>query len=184
MRTRPVHAVALILSAVASADLAAEVKSATADGFVIVHTRRVEAEPAKVYAALPAVDRWWNSEHSYSGSAANFILKAEAGGCFCERWSGGEVEHGRVVMAIRDQVLRLQTSLGPLQGRAVNGVLTFQLKADDASGGKATFLTLTYVVNGASGSALDKSAPAVDGVLGEQFVRLTRLIETGKAVAP
>lgn len=174
----------LMLSAAASADLYAEVKSATADGFVIVHTRRVEAEPAKVYATLPAVDRWWNSEHSYSGNAANFSLKAEAGACFCERWSGGEVEHGRVVMAIRDQVLRLQGSLGPLQARAVNGVLTFQLKPDEASGGKATMLTLTYAVIGASGSGLDKSAPAVDAVLGEQFARLTRLIETGSAVAP
>lgn len=184
MRFKPAPAVVLALSAAVSADLAAEVKSATADSFVIVHSRRVEAEPAKVYAMLPAVDRWWNSEHSYSGNAANFSLKAEAGGCFCERWKDGEVEHGRVVMAIRDQVLRVQAALGPLQGRAVNGVLTFQLKADDASGGKATFLTLTYVVNGASASALDKSAPAVDGVLGEQFGRLTRLIETGKAVAP
>lgn len=75
-----------MLSAAASADhLYAEVKSATADGFVVVHARRVDAEPAKVYATLPAVDRWWNSEHSYSGDAANFSLKAEAGGCFCER---------------------------------------------------------------------------------------------------
>jgi uncharacterized protein YndB with AHSA1/START domain len=184
MRFAHARTAVLILSAVASADLFAEVKSATADGFVIVHARRVEAEPAKVYATLAAVDRWWNSEHSYSGNAANFSLKAEAGGCFCERWSGGEVEHGRVVMAIRDQVLRLQASLGPLQGRAVNGVLTFQLKPDEASGGKATLLTLTYAVNGSSASALEKSAPAVDGVLGEQFARLTRLIETGKAVAP
>jgi len=184
MRFQPAGAVALILFAAFSGDLRAEVKSATADGFVIVHSRRVAAEPSKVYAALPAIDRWWNAEHSYSGNAANLSLKAEAGACFCERWRDGEVEHGRVVMALRDQVLRLQASLGPLQSRAVNGVLTFQLKADDASGGKATLLTLTYVVNGASASALDKSAPAVDGVLGEQFDRLARFIETGKPVAP
>jgi uncharacterized protein YndB with AHSA1/START domain len=161
----------------------AEVRSASADGFVIVESRRVEAARAKVYAALPAVDRWWNAEHSYSGSAANLSLKAEAGGCFCERWNGGEVEHGRVIMALRDQVLRLQASLGPLQGRAVNGVLTFQLKPDEGSGGKATSLTLTYAVNGASGSALDKSAPAVDSVLREQLERLARYVETGNPSA-
>jgi uncharacterized protein YndB with AHSA1/START domain len=161
----------------------AEVKSAAADGFVILYARRVDAPPAKVYAALPAIDRWWNPEHSYSGNAANLTLKAEAGGCFCERWEDGAVEHGRVVLAMRNQLLRLQAALGPLQGRAVNGVLTFQLKPD-APSGKATLLTLTYTVNGASASALDQSAPAVDRVLGEQFSRLARYIETGNPVAP
>jgi uncharacterized protein YndB with AHSA1/START domain len=180
MRFTHAGAIAVLLLATIAGDLAAEVKSSSPDGFVIVHTRRIAAEPARVYAALPAIDRWWNAEHSYSGSAANFTLKAEAGACFCERWKDGEVEHGRVIMALRDQVLRIQASLGPLQGRAVNGVLTFQLKPDDASGGKATLLTLTYVVNGASASALDKSAAGVDGVLGEQFERLTRFVETGR----
>jgi uncharacterized protein YndB with AHSA1/START domain len=169
----------LMLAATLPAQLRAEVKSAAADAFVIVHSRRVDVAPAKVYAALAAIDRWWNAEHSYSGNASNFSLKAEAGACFCERWNDGEVEHGRVIMAMRDQLLRLQTSLGPLQGRAVNGVLTFQLKPEEKNDGKSTLLTLTYVVNGSSSSALDKSAPAVDGVLGEQVDRLVRFIETG-----
>jgi uncharacterized protein YndB with AHSA1/START domain len=177
-------ALALSFAAAFCGELGAEVKSASPDGFVIVHSRRVAAEPAKVYAALPAIDHWWNGEHSYSGNAANFSLKAEAGACFCERWKDGEVEHGRVIMAMRDQLLRLQASLGPLQSRAVNGVLTFQLKPEDASGAKATLVTLTYTVNGASASALDKSAPGVDGVLGEQLDRLTRFIETGRPIAP
>ncbi len=174
----------LVLAAAFPLEPHAEVKSAAGDGFVIVHSRRIDALPDKVYAALPAIDHWWNGQHTYSGSAANLSLKAEAGGCFCERWNGGEVEHGRVIMVMRDRLLRLQASLGPLQGRAVNGVLTFQLKPDDASGGKATLLTLTYTVNGAGGSALDKSAPAVDDVLREQFDRLASYIETGKAAAP
>lgn len=177
-------ALLLLFAAALSGELSAEIKSASPDGFVIVYSRRIAAEPAKVYAALPAIDRWWNAEHSYSGDATNFSLKAEAGACFCERWKDGSVEHGRVIMAMRDQLLRLQASLGPLQSRAVNGVLTFQLKPEDASGAKATLLTLTYTVNGASASALDKSAPGVDGVLGEQLDRLTRFIETGKPIAP
>lgn len=92
------------------------------------------------------------------------------------------MEHGRVIMVMRDQLLRMQTALGPLQGRAVTGVLTFQLKSEDK--GAATTLTLTYVVNGASTSALDKSAPAVDAVLANQFARLVRFIETGKPTSP
>lgn len=175
-------ALLLILNGALIAGARGEVKSAAADGFVVVHTRRIEAAPAKVYAALPQIGRWWNGEHSYSGDSANLSLKAEAGACFCERWKDGEVEHGRVIMVMRDEVLRLQTALGPLQGRAVNGVLTFQLKPED--GAKATLLTLTYTVNGAGSSALDKSAAAVDGVLNEQVQRLGSFVETGKPAAP
>jgi len=135
--------------------------------------------------ALPAVDHWWDSAHTWSGSAANLSLKAEAGSCFCEQWKDGNVEHGRVIMAIRDKMLRLQSALGPLQGRGVTGVLTFQVGPDDKGGGQtASVLTLTYVVNGSSASALDKLAPAVNDVLGEQFGRLVRFIETGKADPP
>ncbi len=183
--TPPPLRLALLLFA-ANAALAAvaqaEVKSAAADGFISVHSRRIEAAPSKVYAALTQIGRWWNSEHSYSGDSANFSLQPEAGACFCERWKDGSVEHGRVIMAMRDQVLRLQTALGPLQGRAVNGVLTFQLKAEDNA--RATLLTLTYAVNGASGSALDQSAPGVDRVLAEQFQRLGSYIETGNPLPP
>ena len=154
----------------------AEIKTAASDGFLIVHSARIDAGPARIYALLPAIARWWSSSHTYSGDAANLTLDAEAGGCFCERWKDGAVAHGRVILALRDQLLRIDTALGPLQGKAVTGVLTFQLAPD----GNATVLTLAYRVNGASGSALDKDAPAVDRVLGEQFARFVRLAETGK----
>jgi uncharacterized protein YndB with AHSA1/START domain len=179
--------ISLVLWALVPASVAldahAEIKSASSDGFIIVYSRRVGVAPGKVYAALPAIDRWWSSDHTWSGSAANLSLKAEAGSCFCERWKDGEVEHGRVVMVLRDQLFRLQTALGPLQGRAVTGIMDFQLKPDEGAGGTATLLTLTYTVNGAAGSALDKSATPVNGVLGEQFERLVRYIETGRAAA-
>ena len=158
----------------------AEVKLVTSDGFFLVFTQRLEATPAQVYAALPQVDRWWSSDHTYSGDAANLSLKAEAGACFCERWKDGSVEHGTVILALRDQLLRINTALGPLQGKAVTGVLNFQVKPDN----KATVLTVTFRVNGASASALDKDAPAVDKVLGEQVARLARFVETGKPAAP
>jgi hypothetical protein len=77
---------------------------------------------------------------------------------------------------MRDKLLRVQTALGPLQGKAVTGVLTFQLKPEQES----TLLTLSYRVNGSAASALDKDAPVVDKVLGEQFARLARYIEKGK----
>jgi uncharacterized protein YndB with AHSA1/START domain len=157
----------------------AEVKQATGDGFFLVFTQRIEALPTQVYAAFPQVDRWWSSAHTYSGDAANLSLRAEAGGRFCERWKDGSVEHGVVIMVLRDQLVRIQTALGPLQGKAVTGVLSFQVKPDD----KATLLTVAYRVNGAAVNALDKDAPAVDQVLGEQITRLVRFVETGKAAA-
>ena len=162
----------------------AEIKAGSGDGFVVAFSQRINVAPAAVFAALPAVDRWWSSDHTWSGNAANLSLKAEAGGCFCERWKDGNVEHGRVITVLRDQMLRLQSALGPLQGGAVNGVLTFQLVPDAKAAAAATVLTLTYVVNGASASALDKLAPAVNEVLGEQFGRLVRFVETGQANTP
>lgn len=171
--------VALLLAAVAPT-VHADIKVAASDGFLIVHSARIDAGPARIYALLPAVGRWWSSSHTYSGDAANLTLDPQAGGCFCERWKDGAVAHGRVILAMRDQLLRIDTALGPLQSKAVTGVLTFQLVPD----GNATVLTLAYRVNGASGSALDKDAPAIDRVLSEQFLRLTRLVETGKPDAP
>ena len=158
----------------------AEIKAAASDGFLIVHSARIDAAPARIYALLPAIGRWWNSSHTYSGDAANLTLDPQAGGCFCERWNDGAVAHGRVILAMRDKLLRIETALGPLQSKAVTGVLTFQLAPD----GNATVLTLAYRVNGSSASALDKDAPAVELVLGEQFARFTRLVETGKPDAP
>jgi uncharacterized protein YndB with AHSA1/START domain len=176
----PLLTVLCLLLATAAPAVRADVKAAASDGFLIVHSQRIDAGPARVYALLPAIGRWWSSSHTYSGDAANLTLDPQAGGCFCERWKDGAVAHGRVILAMRDQLLRIDTALGPLQSKAVAGVLSFQLVPD----GNATVLTLTYRVNGASGSALDKDAPAVDRVLGEQFARLTRLVETGKPDAP
>ena len=172
---------ALWLLIAASPSAVAEISSTSSDGFVLSYSRRIDASAAKVFAALASIDRWWNSAHTYSGDAANMSIEAHAGGCFCERWTDGSVEHGRVIMVMRDRLLRVQAALGPLQGRALSGILTFQLKPDEQAAERATLLTMTYVVNGASASGLDKSAPAVNDVLGEQFARLARYIETGKA---
>jgi uncharacterized protein YndB with AHSA1/START domain len=154
----------------------AEVRQATPDTMLIAIEARIAAPPSTVYDSIAHIERWWSSSHTYSGDAANMSLIAEPGGCFCERWKDGAVEHGRVVFAMRNQMLRVSAALGPLQAKAVNSMLTFQLKP--AEGG--TSLTVGYIVNGASASALDKSAPAVDGVLSEQVQRLKRLVETGK----
>ena len=156
-----------------------EVKLAVPDAFQILITEKVAAPPTAVYGAIGQVERWWSGEHSYSGDAANFSLAMQPGGCFCERWGGGAVEHGRVIMLMRDQVVRLEAPLGPLQVKGVNAVLTFLLKGEEGG----TTLTVGYRVNGSSVTALDKDAAAVDGVIAIQVQRLKRYVETGKPSA-
>ncbi|HET9339397.1 MAG TPA: ATPase [Casimicrobiaceae bacterium] len=154
----------------------AEVRNAAPDSMQLLFTERVAATPSAVYAAIGQLERWWDGSHTYSGDAANLSLAMQPGGCWCERWAGGAVEHGRVIMLLKDQAVRVQGALGPLQVKAVNGVMTFALKAEDGG----TALTLGYRVNGAAASALDKDASAVDGVLAIQVARLKRYVETGK----
>lgn len=171
---------AAVWAAAAAGPAQAEIKNAKDDSFLITFKQTIPAPPAKVFESIGKPNLWWNSAHSWSSNAANLSLPLEAGGCFCERWDGGSVEHGRVVMIMKNQVVRLASALGPLQGKSVSAMLTFSLKPE----GAGTELSLTYLVNGASGSALDKSAGPVDHVVGEQFERLVRYVETGNPAAP
>lgn len=153
----------------------AEIKESSADAFFLTYEGKVAAPTATAYADIVQIGRWWDSQHTYSGKSANLAIKPEAGGCFCEKWKDGSVEHGAVLMAMPGKVLRLRTALGPLQERALNGILTFWLKNEDS----ATTLTVEYRVNGANASGLDQLAPSVDEVLGDQVERLRRFIATG-----
>jgi uncharacterized protein YndB with AHSA1/START domain len=168
-----------VLLALAPALSQAAVKQAASDNLLIQDSRVLHATPARTYTALSDVAHWWDSEHTWSGNAANLSLKPEAGGCFCERWGENSVQHMQVLGAIRDHQLRLQGGLGPLQGMAVQGVMTFTLKPT----GDGSTLNFEYRVNGASGSGLDKLAAGVDSVLMQQLDRLQRYAETGKADA-
>ena len=90
---------AAILALAGAQPAAADVASAAPGAFVLAAEADVAASPAEAYAALTRIGRWWNGEHSYSHDARRLSLDARAGGCFCERWAGGSVEHGRVLMA-------------------------------------------------------------------------------------
>lgn len=164
-----------------AANVQAEVKQSAADGFFVVVSEPVVATPAKIYAALAQPEKWWSDEHTWSGKAANLSLTPEAGGCFCERWAGGSAEHGRVIMALPDKLLRLDAALGPLQEFAVKGILSFWIRTDENG---STQLDVEYRVNGASASGLDTIAPSIDAVLAVQVGRLKRYIESGDPTEP
>ncbi|MBP6327835.1 MAG: hypothetical protein KA372_11780, partial [Dokdonella sp.] len=108
------HAFTLFAALLAVAGTArAEVTQARPGSFQIEIPARVEASAVRLYSAIVAVERWWDPAHTWSGASANLSLNASAGGCFCERWASGSAEHGRVIMASKNELLRLYAALGP-----------------------------------------------------------------------
>lgn len=153
----------------------AEVSNASSASLTVSLQQEVAAKPSDVFADIGKVDRWWSSQHTWSGNAANLSLPLLAGSCFCERWDGGSTQHGQVIFVKKDAVVRLQASLGPLQELAVNGILTFSVAPENGK----TLLKLTYRVNGGPQSGLDKWAGPVEGMLDEQLHRLVSFAEKG-----
>jgi hypothetical protein len=155
----------------------ADTSGVSPTGFLVTHRLEVQASPQRVFDAVGRIGRWWNAEHSYSGRGANLSLDLKAGGCFCERWDGGSVLHAQVVFVDRkNHVVRLVGGLGPLQDRAVQGVLGFAAAAVEGR----TVLTVTYRVAGPGDVGLEKSATPVDRVIGEAAQRLVAYVESGK----
>ena len=167
----------LMAAATMTAPAAAATSEVSPTGFIVSLRYDVNATPHRVWESLGEVGKWWNSRHTWSGNAANLSLSTQASGCYCERWGANSVEHGRVVYAAEDSVLRLQAALGPLQALAVNAVLTFAITQKDGK----TILQVTYRVSGNASAALQDLAGPVDGVIAEQARRLVAYAESGKA---
>ena len=154
----------------------ADVVSNEPNGFEVRHTVQIAATPDKVYAALTQPARWWNSQHSWSGSASNLTLDAQAGGCFCEKLpEGGSVQHLAVVMVKPGKELRMRGALGPFQSSGADGAMAIVLKEN----AQRTEVTLTYTLGGYVQGGFVQWAPKVDGMLAEQIGRLKKLLETG-----
>jgi len=171
-------AAALAAGLVALAGARAETSGVSTSGFVVTHRLDVKAPPARVLESLAQIGRWWNVEHSYSGQGRNLAIDLQAGGCFCERWDGGSVQHLQVVYVDRARhTVRLAGGLGPLQGRAVHGVMSIEAAA--APEGR-TSLTVTYRVFGPPDVGLEQSAGPVDGVIGDAAKRLAAHAEAAR----
>lgn len=167
----------------------ANVQTVSDRGFVVREVVAVARSEEEVWAVLLKPAMWWNSDHTWSGDAANLSIDARAGGCFCEiladpdqpaKAARGDVEHMRVINVDRPRALRMIGALGPLQSEAVTGVMTIELKPTaleplpgegrEASQGIA--IIMQYVVGGYMRPPMDKMASAVDGVLAEQMAGL------------
>jgi hypothetical protein len=175
---------ALAWVAVPPLPAAAEVTASSDSGFVSHNEVLVRATPEQAWEELLEPGNWWNGEHTYSGDSRFLVLRATAGGCFCEAIESagddpdGEVEHMRVIYVAPYSTLRLTGGLGPLQAEAVTAVLTMTLKAD----GEMTRIGWDYVVGGYMRMPMAELAPLVDQVVGEQLLRLSARL--GEKVDP
>jgi uncharacterized protein YndB with AHSA1/START domain len=173
----------MLPAALCAVPASAKVVDQSAIGFTVAHTAQVAATPEDVWKMLRMPQKWWSKAHSWSGDAANFWLDSQAGGCFCEKLPDtgkglGSVQHARILFAKPNEILRLSGAFGPLQGEALTGTLTIQIK-ETPTGAAIRF---DYVVGGYMRFKIDEIAPAVDTVIGEQLVGLTAAL--GGALPP
>ncbi len=167
--------VAIAVLALAPCYAAAEVADSSGAGFTVKIAVSVHAAPGDVYRALIHVGDWWNSQHTYSGSARNLSIEEKPMGCFCEKLPAGGVRHMEVVHIVPGKVLGMTGALGPLQSMAAAG--NMQIRLTPAEGG--TKLELVYNVNGYLPAGMNTWAAPVDAVLTEQVTRLKNYIERG-----
>ena len=167
----------LLLATALQLPARADTGNVTPHGFISIFRDEVKASPGDLWQAVVQLPRWWNGQHTYSGQASNLSFDVQAGGCWCERWGdGNSVQHGQVVQVQTGRMLRVYANLGPLQELPVRGVLTFTIAMQETK----TILRITYRVSGPPDAGLDKLAPVVDQVIGQQFKRLKSLAETGR----
>ena len=161
--------VAGIAALALAAPAAAEVVSASPNGFEVRETVPLVVPVDAAYRAFGNISDWWDPQHTYSGDSANLSLNLEPGGCFCERIpkTGGGVEHMRVTFVDPGKQIVLTGALGPLLYEAVAGVMQVDVK--QVAGGSQ--LTIDYKAAGFAHGGADKLAPAVDQVLAGQIKR-------------
>jgi uncharacterized protein YndB with AHSA1/START domain len=147
---------------------AAEVVKSSEHGFELRHSHVISAPPEEATRGFANVARWWDDEHTYSGSPSNLSMELKPGGCFCERLpGGGGIEHMRVTYVDPGKRILLTGSLGPLLYEATSGVMDVQFKP----AGAGSQVTVNYKVAGFANGGAAKMAPLVDGVLGSLIAR-------------
>ncbi|HKX57167.1 MAG TPA: hypothetical protein VJN01_13740, partial [Xanthomonadales bacterium] len=132
----------------------AEVTGAGDSGFTVTSSVTTAASPQQAWAALTQrVSEWWHPDHSWSGDAANFYIRAELGGCFCERLPGvdgqpdGGVEHLRIIYFKPGEVIHFDGSLGPFMDMPAQGRMSWII-SPAAEGATGSTITFTYRVHG------------------------------------
>jgi len=162
-------AITCCILAKVSAVARAEVIQSAPDHYVLRHEARSVLPPDQLWTRLISPHRWWHPDHTYSGDAGNLYLDIEPSGTWSEEWDGNYVVHGRVLLAKKNEQLRLDAPFGPLQELAVQVVWTITLTPHEAGG---TLVVFDERATGSEISGLDDLAPAVDFVKQEAISRL------------
>ena len=171
------HKLALAAAFVFAASASAEVIDVADNGFTVSNSVTVSVPPAKAYAAMVDIGKWWESSHTFSGDAANLSIDAKPQGCFCERLPGqGGVRHLTVIHVSPGKLIRFEGGLGPLQTMAVAGSMSWKFEPAD----KGTKVEIRYLVGGYNPGGFKDLAAGVDSVLHSQIERYKRFVETGK----
>lgn len=153
----------------------AEIVDVSATGFEIRQQVRIAAAPEKVWETLLLPARWWSSDHSFSGSAANIAIDPRVGGCWCETLpNGGGVRHMELTQIAPPKSLVFRGALGPFYNLAADGALSFALAANGAE----TDVTVVFRTGGYVKDGFQKWAVAVDGVFAQQMGNLKKHMET------
>lgn len=151
----------------------AEVVDAGEGGFVVSHTVNTNATAEQSWSAMiERVDEWWDPAHTWSGDSANLYIKAELGGCFCERLPKGGVEHLRIIYFKPIAEIHFDGSLGPFQTMAAQGRMIWKVEPTETG----SSITFTYLVHGYVKDGFTEIAPAVDGVITLQLDRLAQAL--------
>lgn len=165
--------IAILIAPILSANVHAKVLDSAANGFVIEITSKVSKSQAEAYIQFTRIHEWWDSDHSWFGSAGNFYLEPEVGGCFCEVSGERQVQHMRVAFVDPTSEIRLIGGLGPLQMMGVHGAMSWKFeKIKDG-----TMIIHRYAVSGYARDGLDKLAPVVDAVQTNQVKRLVAKLD-------
>jgi uncharacterized protein YndB with AHSA1/START domain len=176
MRARLV--VFLLLITLSTASARAEVIEKAPEGFFLSISTQIDAPVAAVYQQFLNIDQWWDAEHSWFGSDTHFSIEPRAGGCFCETFADKSALHMIVSFVDPKREIRLIGGLGPLQGMALHGAMTFRFEplAD-----QSTRVVHEYRVQGYAADGLESLAPVVDAVQTQQIKRLAARFKKSSA---
>jgi hypothetical protein len=157
------------------------VVDSSANGFTVNIPLHIQAAPADVYRKfIRNIGDWWNSAHTFSGSAKNLSIEEKAMGCFCEKLpDGGAVRHLEVVSLRPGKAIVMSGALGPMQPLAVAGNLRITFEPEEGG----TKLEVTYSAVGYLPAGMNAFAAPSDGMLTEQFTRLKKYAEGGDPAA-
>lgn len=147
----------------------AEVLNSSAHGFVIEISVTVDKSVAESYAQFLEIGEWWDGDHSWFGSADNFYLEPQVGGCFCEVSGNKQALHMLVSYVEPNKEVRMLGGLGPLQMLGIHGAMSWKFLPKE---GQQTTIVHRYSVSGHAEGGLDKLAAVVDGVQANQVRRL------------